>query len=86
MFRQWCFEKTTYIANRLKKDWIKNKENHLENGLVNIGAAAKLKFQKTNVKSESKRKFQGECKQFVIDVLLKINERSPMQFSIVQNA
>ena len=79
-------EKTPSIANRLKKDWIENKENHLENGLVDIGAATNLKFHKTNVKSESKKKFQVECKQFVIAVLLKINERSLMQFSIVQNA
>ena len=45
-----------------------------------------MKLQKTNVKSEPKKKFQGECKQFVINVLLKINERSLMQFRIVQNA
>ena len=81
-----CLEKTTSTANRLKKVWIENKENVLENGLVDIGAATKLKLQKTNVKSESKLKFQGECKQFVIDALPKISERSPMQFSIVQNA
>ena len=74
VFRQSCLEKTIYVANRLKKDRLENKENHLENGLVGIGAATKLKLQKTNVKSESKRKFQGERKQFVIDVLLKINE------------
>ena len=86
VFRQSCLEETTSIANRLKKDWIENKENHLENGLVDIGVETKLKLQKTNVKSESKRKFQGECKQFLIDVLLKISERLPMQFIIVQNA
>ena len=89
LLRQSCLEKTTFIVNRLKKDWIENKENHLENGLVDLGtagAATKLKLQKTNVRSESRRKFQGECKQFAIDVFLKISERSPMQFSIVQNA
>ena len=85
MFRQSCLKKTTSIANRLKKDWIKNNENHLESGLVDIGAATKLKLQKTSVNSESKSKFQGECKQFVIDVLLKINERLLMQCSIIQN-
>ena len=61
VFRQSCLEKTTSIANRLKKDWIENKENHLENGLVDIGAATKMKLREANVKSESKRKFQGEC-------------------------
>ena len=44
VFRQSCLEETTSIANRLKKDWIENKENHLENGLVDIGAETKLKL------------------------------------------
>ena len=74
------------MANRLKKDWIENKENHLENGFVDIGVETKLKIQKTNFKEELKSTFQGKCKQFVIDGLLKISERSPMQFSIVQSA
>ena len=77
VFRQSCLEKIS-ISSRLKKVCIENKENHIENGLVDIGAATKLKLQKANVRSESKRKFQGECKQFTIDVLLKINERLPM--------
>ena len=74
-FRQSCLKKTTSVVNRLKKDWIENKENHLENGLTDIVTATKVKLQKTNVKSESKKKFQGVCKQFVINVFLKINER-----------
>ena len=45
---------------------LKTKKNPLENGLVDTGGATKLKLQKTNVKSESKSKFQGECTQFVI--------------------
>ena len=28
VFSQICLKKTTSIANRLKKDWIENKENH----------------------------------------------------------
>ena len=44
----------------------KTKKNPLENGLVDVGGATKLKLQKTNVKSESKSKFHGKCTQFVI--------------------
>ena len=77
VFRQSFLEKTTSVANNLKKNWIENKDNHLENGLFDIESASKFKLLKTNVKSELKRKFQGDCKQF------KISERSPMQFSIV---
>ena len=45
-----------------------------------------LKTQETNVKPESKRKSPDECKQFMVDVLFKINGKLLMQFSIVQNA
>ena len=55
VFRQSSLEKATSAANRLKKDWIENKENHLENGLVDIDAATKLKqMSSQNQKGNSK--------------------------------
>ena len=55
MFRQRYLEKITSIANRQKKDWIENKENHLENGLFDIGAATKLKLQKKKMLSQNQK-------------------------------
>ena len=36
VLRQSCLEKTISIANKLKRNLIENKENHLENGLIDI--------------------------------------------------
>ena len=81
VFRRNCLEEISSITKRLNRDWLEKKENHLEDGLVDTCAAAKLKLQESKV-----RKFRGECKQFIINVLIKISERSPIQFSIVRNS
>ena len=85
VIRRDSLEETQSITKRLK-EWLENKANHLENDLVHIGAATKLKLRDTKVRAETKRNFMGECKKFIINVLVKISERSPMQFSIVRNA
>ena len=51
VLRQSCLKKTTFIANSLKKDWIKNKQNHLENGLLYI---VKNQMSSQNHKRNSK--------------------------------
>ena len=81
VFRTNCLEET-FITKRLNRDWLEN----LEDGLVDIGVAAKLKLQESKVKAEAKRKFRGKCKRFIINVFIKISERSPMQFSNVRNS
>ena len=86
VIRRDSLEETQSITKRLKKEWLENKANHLENGLVDIGAATKLKLRDTKVRAETKGNFMGECKKFIINILVKISEISPMQFSIVHNA
>ena len=48
------------------------KENQLENGLVDIGAATKLNLSSVKVSAEKKRKLKGECKEIIVNVLLKL--------------
>ena len=86
VIRSDSLEETQSITKRLKKEWLENKANHLENGLVDTVAATKLKLRDTKVRVETKRNFMGECKKFIINILVKISERFPMQFSIVRNA
>ena len=85
VIRRDSLEETQSITKRLKKEWHENKANHLENFLVDAGAATKLKLRETKVRAETKRNFMGECKKFIINILVKISERSPMQFSIARN-
>ena len=81
VIRRDSLEETQSITKRLKKECLENKANDLENGLVDIGAATKLKLHDTKVRAETKRNFMGECKKLIISMLVKI-----MQFSIVFNA
>ena len=45
----------------MKEGWLKNKNNQMEEFLIDIGAAAKDDLSKTKVATEKKRKFRGEC-------------------------
>ena len=74
------------ITDKLKKKWLSNTEHHLENGLVDLGAATKKLLNDVMVSAEKKRKFQGQCKQMVLDILLKLSERSPLRYTIVRSA
>ena len=47
------------ICKKLKASWLDKKEHQLENGLVNVAAATKLKLSAARVSLEKKRKFQG---------------------------
>ena len=60
--------------------------NHLENDLVDVGAATKDLLRKVEVTAERKRKFKGECKKVILDVLTKLSERTPLRFSIIRHA
>ena len=66
------------ITNKLKKKWLHNTEYFLESALVDLGAATKALLNDVMVSAEKKRKFRGQCKQIVLDILLKFSERSPL--------
>ena len=82
VIRRDSLEETQSITKRLKKEWLENKANHLENGLVDIGAATKLKLRDTKVRAETKRNFMGECKKFIINIFVKISERSLIPYAV----
>ena len=66
------------ITNKLKKKWLNNTEYHSENSLVDLGTATKALLSYVMVSAENKIKFRGQCKQMVLDILLKLSERSPL--------
>ena len=66
------------ITNKLKKKWLSNTEYHLESGLVDLEAATKVLLNDVMVSAEKKRKFRGQYKKMVLDILLKLSKRSPL--------
>ena len=58
----------------MKEDWSKNENNQMEEFLIGIRAAAKYYLSKAKVATEKKCKFQGECKLYVGNMILKLSE------------
>ena len=50
----------------------------MEEFLIDIGAAAKDDLSKAKVPTEKKQKCWGECKLFVVNLLLKLQEPIPI--------
>ena len=57
------------LSKAVKEDCLKNKNNQMEEFLIDIGAAAKGDLPKAKVANKKKRKFRGECKWFVVNLL-----------------
>ena len=70
----------------MKEDWLKNKNPQMKEFLTDIEAAAKDDLSKAKVATEKKRKFYGECKLFVVNLQLKLQERVPIQYALVRNS
>ena len=73
------------ISKKLKASWLNKKEHQLENGLVNVGAATKLKLSAAKVSLEKKRKFQGDCKAVVLNILVKSAEKCPLVYRLIRS-
>ena len=57
------------MSKAVKEDCLKNKNNQMEEFLIDIGAAAKGDLSKAKVANKKKQKFRGECKWFVVNLL-----------------
>ena len=68
------------ISKKLKASWLNKKKQQLENGLVNVGAATKLKLKAAKVLLEKKRKFKGVCKAVILNILIKFAEKCPLVY------
>ena len=71
---------------KLNEKWVKDVSNQLEEDLVDLDAATKDLFTKTQISVEKKWKFKNDCKQIVISIILRLQERSPLKYSIIRNS
>ena len=71
------------ISKKLKTSWLNKKQHQLENGLVNVAAATKLKFNAAKVSLEKKRKFRGDCKAVILNILVKFAEKCPLVYKLI---
>ena len=80
-----ALEEADTALKKLKKKWLTDESHHLEDGLVDLGAATKNLLEKTQVSFERKRKFKGECKKIVLNLLL-FCENLPLNYCLLRNA
>ena len=85
VFKSVAISRADRVIKKMKKEWLVDKNNHLENALIDVGAATKDKLDNVLVSLEKKKTFKGECKLMVLDILRKLQERSPLRYSIVRN-
>ena len=86
MYKKEKIDEAKAVSKAMKEDWLKNKNNQMEEFLIDIRAAAKDDLSKAKVATEKKRKFRGECKLFVVNLLLKLQERVPIQYALVRSS
>lgn len=85
-FRRKALETANTPLKRLKIKSLCEKSNHLEDNLKDVGVATEDLLQKVEILLERKRKFKGDCKKIVLDLLINIREESPLNYCLVRNA
>ena len=70
----------------MKKTWFQKSDNHLEDQLVDVGAATLKIITKIQVSKEKKIKFKKQCKKMVIGILINFQEHSPSKYSLIRNS
>lgn len=86
VYKQSKLEDTAQLSEIMNKEFLMNPENQLEEYLVDIGSATKDLLASINTANEKKRRFRGDCKNVVINILLKLTERLPTNKLLVVTA
>ena len=74
------------ILKKLKETWVKDVNNQLEEDLVDLGVAAKDLLTKIQISAKKKTEIQNDRKQIIIWIIIKLQKRSPSEYSIVRNS
>ena len=86
IFKKDALDKANTIFKKMSLKWLSDSKNHLEDGLVDVGAATKDILDRTQVSNEKKQLFKRDCKCLVLNVLLKLQERSPLKYWVLRNS
>ena len=86
IFKKDALDKANTIVKKMSLKLLSDSKNHLEDGLVDVGAATKDIYDRTQVSNEKKRLFKRDCKSLVLNVLLKLQERSHLKYCVLRNA
>ena len=65
---------------------VESKDNRLDVNDIELGTTLKQKLNDLSVRPERKQQFKRECASTVVEIILKLKERSPLNSAIVRNA
>ena len=82
VFRKDVIDHASTISKKLRKSGLQIKKNYLEDCLVDVGSAIRYLLQQAKVSAEKKRSFKGDCKKMIIDILVKLQENTPLRYNI----
>ena len=74
------------ILKKLKETWVKDVNNQLEEDLVDLGVATKDLLTKIQISAKKKTEIQNDRKQIIIWIIIKLQKRSPSEYSILRNS
>ena len=69
IFKKDALDQAKSIVTKMKRKWLLDTANHLEESLVDLGAATKDRLDQTKVSNEKKQVFKKEYKSFILNVL-----------------
>ena len=69
IFKKDALDQAKSIVTKMKRKWLLDTANHLEESLVDLGAATKDRLDQTKVSNEKKQVFKKEYKSFILNLL-----------------
>ena len=82
IFKKDALDQPESIVTKMKRKWLLDTANHLEESLVDLGAATEDHLDQRNEKNGV---FKKECKSLILNVLLKLQEHCPLKYFILRN-
>jgi hypothetical protein len=73
-------------AYKLIKLDVSNKESWLPFQQIHLGTATKTALNKSGATDSVELKFKGDCVLLLVKMIAKIQERSPLKYSIARNS
>ena len=73
-------------ALKISRIDVENEENYFEISTIKLSTALKEMLRIVEVPDHKKIKFKSECRAIIISIVLKLKERSPLNYTIVRAA
>ena len=70
---------------KLNKKWLNHKQNLLDTHQMDIGAATQASLKDLEITS-GKQTFRADCQVVVVNIILKLVEKTPMRYSFVHSS